>query len=236
MATVAPLPVEAASNGPSVTFYLSVSVLLMVMVVGVGGNTERGRLFLLALLFIPLYTKMKKNTVLEHYTRGQIHGYIVANPGDHYNSIKEALKLNNGTLAYHLRVLEKEGVIKSRSDGVFKRFYPSGMKVVENDGDNLTEIQKIIIKHVNETPGISQKDLSHLLGVSPSTVNYHIGILITKGILHSERRGMRVGYFIDRPEVVEGIKNEKRMEKRALKRARSSEHHTVVMPGGGEHE
>jgi predicted transcriptional regulator len=183
-------------------FMMSLSFLSVVVVVGVVGGTERGKLFALFFLFVPLYSRMKKNTVLDHYVRGQIHGYIVANPGDHYNSIKEALKLNNGTLAYHLRVLEREGIVKSRSDGIYKRFYPSDMKVPENDGTRLTEIQKIIIKRIKETPGISQKEMSRLVGVSPSTINYHIDILKSAGLVRSERRGMRIGYFLEDMETI----------------------------------
>jgi DNA-binding transcriptional ArsR family regulator len=180
--------------GPAI---LVLSFGTVVMVVGLVGGTERGRLLALFYLFVPLYSRMKKNTVLDHYVRGQIHGYIVANPGDHYNSIKEALKLNNGTLAYHIRVLEREGIIKSRNDGIYKRFYPADMKVPENDGTRLTEIQKIILKRIKETPGISQKEMSRLVGVSPSTINYHIDILKSAGLVKSERRGMSIGYFLE---------------------------------------
>jgi predicted transcriptional regulator len=194
-----------APPGPPAAFNWSpigiwASLISIMVVVGLVGGTERGKLWALFFLFVPLYTKIKKNTVLDHYTRGQIHGYIVANPGDHYNSIKESLKLNNGTLAYHLRVLEREGIVKSRSDGIYKRFYPMGMKVPEATGTRLTEIQKIIIKRIRETPGISQKEMARLVGVSPSTINYHISILKSAGIVRSERRGMRVGYFIERFE------------------------------------
>ena len=192
--------------------FISITLLSVVVALGYVGGTERGKLFVLFFLFVPLYSRMKKNTVLDHYVRGQIHGYIVANPGDHYNSIKEALKLNNGTLAYHIRVLEREGIVKSRSDGIYKRFYPSDMKVPENDGTRLTEIQKIILKRIKETPGISQKEMSRLVGVSPSTINYHIDILKSAGLVRSERRGMRIGYFLEDLEVL------KKAEDRSPKR------------------
>jgi len=196
--------------------FISISLLSVVVALGYVGGTERGKLFVLFFLFVPLYSRMKKNTVLDHYVRGQIHGYIVANPGDHYNSIKDALKLNNGTLAYHIRVLEREGIVKSRSDGIYKRFYPADMKVPENDGTRLTEIQKIILKRIKETPSISQKEMSRLVGVSPSTINYHIDILKSAGLVRSERRGMRIGYFLEDLEVM------KKVEDRPVKRPPAS--------------
>ncbi len=47
--------------------------------------TEAGRYRFLGLL-VPLYTKLKKEEILDDFTRGKIYGYIVANPGDNYNS------------------------------------------------------------------------------------------------------------------------------------------------------
>jgi PKD repeat protein/DNA-binding transcriptional ArsR family regulator len=104
--------------------------------------TEAGRYRYLGLL-IPLYTKLKKDEILDHYTRGEIHGYIVANPGDHYNAIKKALKLSDGSFAHHVRILEKEGIIKSARDGTHRRFYPKEMQVPEN-GSSLKKSQLLL--------------------------------------------------------------------------------------------
>ncbi len=185
-----PMPIGANA-------WLTLGLIVLGVLVG-GGSTERGRWHLLLWLVVPLYTRVsrQRNQVLDHYVRGQIHGYIVANPGDHYNSIKAALKVNNGTLAHHLRVLEREGLIKSRASSIYKRFYPSEMRVPEPArGEELTEIQRILLRRICETPGIAQKDLSALVGVSASTINYHITHLQEQELVRSQRHGMRVGYY-----------------------------------------
>jgi|GEM_PF-2920194 len=156
--------------------------------------TEIGKYSLL-LLLIPLYTKLRKDQVLNLYVRGQIHGYILANPGEHYNAIKRALNINNGSLAYHLHVLEKEEIIKSRNSGMYKRFYPVGM-VIQNAGDEeLSEVQNLILAKIVETPGITQKDISSLIGISPSTVNYHINRLSDMDRVRQERKGKWAKYY-----------------------------------------
>jgi predicted transcriptional regulator len=157
------------------------------------GSTEIGKYKFLSYL-VPLYTKLKRNEILDHYVRGKIHGYILANPGDHYNSIKKILGISNSSFAYHLSVLEREGVIKSRRDGIYKRFYPSEMRIPENGG--LKESQRIIIEKIKEFPGISQKDIATTLGVSSSTVNYHLQDLIKDEIVITKRMGMKVGYYL----------------------------------------
>ncbi|MCK5398126.1 MAG: winged helix-turn-helix transcriptional regulator, partial [Thermoplasmata archaeon] len=159
-----------------------------------GLATEVGK-FSLLLIFLPLYTKLKKDEVLDTYTRGKIHGYIMANPGEHYNAIKRALGMNNGSLAYHLNVLEKEDLVKSKTSGMYKRFYPRDMIIPNGGPVHLTEAQKLILKNIEETPGISQKDIAALLGVSASTVNYHITRLVEMNAVRTERKGIGVKYF-----------------------------------------
>ena len=147
-----------------------------------------------ALMF--LYSRISQDRVLDNYTRGQIHGYILANPGGHFSSIKAALDLNNGTLAYHLQRLQTERLVKSAFDGTHRRFYPAGMKVPEPVKDGLTEVQRMIVSLTIERPGISQRELGSLMGLSPATVNFHIERLAAKGVVRRERAGMRNRCFV----------------------------------------
>ncbi len=157
------------------------------------GSTEIGKYKFLSFI-LPLYTKLNRDEILDHYTRGKIHGYILANPGDNYNSIRKALDIPNGSFAYHLRVLEREGIIKSRRDGVYKRFYPIDMRI-PSKGKQLKEVQRLILKKVKETPGISQTDIASFLGLASSTIHYHIQILIGANMIEPQRKGRKVRYF-----------------------------------------
>ncbi|MEW5760579.1 MAG: winged helix-turn-helix transcriptional regulator [Candidatus Thermoplasmatota archaeon] len=136
-----------------------------------------------------------KEKILNHYTRGKIHGYITANPGEHYNSIKEALALSNGILAYHLNVLEREGYIKSMPDGMYRRFYPKSMSLPTNGHKKMQEIIANIIK---EKPGISQKEIAKIVGLSTATVSYHIQILVSIRKVRIERTWRKnMCYLVD---------------------------------------
>ncbi len=179
----------------------AISLALVVGFAAFLGGTELG-LLTLSPIFIFLYSRIRPDQILDNYTRGQIHGYILANPGEHYSSIKTALDLNNGTLAYHLQRLENENVIKSAMDGTHRRYYPSGMKLPEPEEGALTEVQKLIVSRVAETPGISQRDIGSLMKLSPATVNYHIDRLAAKGVIRRERAGMRYRIYVN--DVVPG--------------------------------
>jgi predicted transcriptional regulator len=196
-----------------------VAVGVLSFLIGVYG-TETGRYRLLG-FFIPLYTKLKKEEILDHFTRGKIYGYIVANPGDHYNSIKKALELSDGSFSHHIHILEKEGIIKSARDGTYRRFYPPGMRIPDNGG-SLKKSQLLIMEKIRESPGISQKDIASLLGVSSPTVNYHLKELLHLGIIMGERAGMRMRYYVNAkgenvdPNLMAQEKPEKVLEKESI--------------------
>jgi DNA-binding MarR family transcriptional regulator len=167
-----------------------------VIAAGIGGIflTEVGKVALLS-LFIPLYMKLKKEDILEHYDRGRVYQYIELNPGENYNSIKKAMDLKNGTLSYHLSVLEKTEIIKSQKDGMYKRFYPQEAKIPENNGSELTEVQTRIVNCVTDLPGIMQKELASMLGLRQSTISYQLTNLESKGYLVTTKKGKKTCYF-----------------------------------------
>ena len=137
---------------------------------------------------------------MDHFVRGQVYGYIKANPGEHYNSIKKALALKNGTLVYHLKTLEREEFIKSVTDGRFKRFYPMEMKVPEPSDElvlHMNHIQHEILKIIRENPGITQKEIAGRIGLSTPTVHYHINIMMSARVINVKRVGRETRCFVE---------------------------------------
>jgi len=107
------------------------------------------------------------------------------------------LSLNDGTLAYHLQVLEREEIIKSMKDGKYRRFYPFTAKIPE-EGGAPKRIQRLILEVIRSTPGICQKDIACLLNLTRSTINYHIERLKQMGLVECRREGMRVCWYTKR--------------------------------------
>jgi predicted transcriptional regulator len=189
-------------SGHESTVGISPWTIVIVSVVVVGGvlgsvvaGTEFGK-YKFILFFIPLYTRLKKEKVLEHFTRGRIYGYIQANPGEHLNAIKRALEINNGAIVYHLNTLERMGYIKSRIDRSYKRFYPTKVKIPERSMGELIQIQKDIVRAIKDSPGISQKDIAAKLDISKQLVNYHIKILADAGFVVIKSDGKSVRYHL----------------------------------------
>jgi DNA-binding MarR family transcriptional regulator len=137
---------------------------------------------------IPLYSKLRPEHILNNRLRKRIYVYVQNHPGEHFRSILTHLNLTNGTLAHHLYTLEKENLIRSQRDGLYRRFYPAGYQIDPNQV-SLTSIQKRIMERVKEEPGLSQKDISEKLELSNSTVNYNIKSLKEKELIEVRKEG-----------------------------------------------
>lgn len=162
--------------------------------------TETGKYKLLSflLLLIPLYTRIQKEDVLDQFVRGEIYGYIKANPGVHYNQIIRELDVKNGTLSYHLHMLEKTGMVKSRKEGFrYRAFYPTGIKFPKEERYRLTELQTNIIKLIKENEGISQKKIARALDVKHQTINYNVKILQHTGLVRLRKKGRTTSLYVE---------------------------------------
>ena len=170
------------------------TILLVVAALAITESGKYSGMFLI----IPLYTRMKKQTVLDNFSRGQLHGYILANPGVHMNAIRDRFGLSNGEVAYHLRVLEREGLVSSMSDGLRRRFYP-GEGGARERPQELTFAQTLLITVMEKSPGITGSELSRATGTSPQVVNYHLKKLWRMDLITMDRDGRVVRCFV-RPE------------------------------------
>lgn len=186
-------PSEEAPSFPLVPVLL-VALLACILSFAAAISRESSKYSILMFL-LPLYIRLKREDVLDNEIRGMIRGYIVANPGDHFNSIKAALDLKNGALAHHLYVLEREKIVKSVKDGKYRRVFPAGAKVSEKAYP--TKIERLILAVVKETPGIAQKDIVKHLGLSQPTVSYHIDKLKKSKRIAAERHGMSIKHYIE---------------------------------------
>jgi len=173
--------------------YISITGLITILIIA---STETGKYGLLKTFFLPLYSRLKRDDLLDHFVRGQIYGYIMSHPGEHYNHIKQKLDVTNGTLSHHLRALEFQGYIKSQRDGTYKRFYPTEMKIPRTKGIQLSDLQIGIVDAIRQSPGISQKEIANREGISQQSVSYNLSLLERMGILNSSKDGVRKKYFI----------------------------------------
>lgn len=146
----------------------------------------------------------------EDGVRPKIASYIQHHPGASFKTIKSIFSVNDGTLRYHLRYLEKKGQIKSDSD---KRiYYPIGYG--KESAQSKTQ-QKIIFA-IKRNPGITQQKLSAGTNLNRTTIRKNINILIQKEVISVREIGRRLHHYYIYPEELNKIKMMKLIKKLLL--------------------
>jgi len=157
-----------------------------------------GRFAFFSLLY-PLYTRLKKDKLLENFTRGRIYGHIETHPGIHYSELLRDLNLGNGNLAYHLKTLERERMIRSVREGQMKLFFPKNGKgksaikrfdpLIRKTEQRLSGTRLSIMNLISATSGLSETEIAQWLGISKQNAHYHIKELELAGNIRVEREG-----------------------------------------------
>jgi DNA-binding MarR family transcriptional regulator len=162
------------------------------------GATEYGRFQLWKLLILlPGFSRMEKDEVLEHTKRDELYRFIKQNPGQSFSDLRRELALSNGTLVHHLRILEGQEYLKGVRDGFRTRFYVRGPKIVMDSYLTRTQIQ--LVEAISANPGLTQKELSQLLGLPRESISYHAKQLAAKGRLAIKQQGKWRRYWPNAP-------------------------------------
>jgi len=140
-----------------------------------------------ALLAGLLFFRMTADRALDHFTRGRILGFLQANPGTPYAHLRGALGVRNGTLAYHLWVLERTGFVRSVRDGRHRILYPDGAPV--QHGLLLSRLQLTILDTLHAHGGMTQADLGRRLGISRQRLHYNVKMLRKNVLVETPARG-----------------------------------------------
>ena len=160
---------------------------------GVGYHFRRSENFkyLTFKFFIPLYSRLQKDTLADEPTRQNLLRHIYSEPGANFTQLKEKFGLHNGTLAHHINILENHNIIVSQKSGRQRLFFPFGSANSTRIRTSLVtnNTQKEIIEIVKENPGITQAMISQRLNVSRQKINYHVNSLVSKSILNIEKQG-----------------------------------------------
>jgi len=125
------------------------------------------------------------DTVLKNDTRRRIFLHLLGNPGDHYRNILRTLCIGNGTLMYHLRVMERAKAIRVRRSGGRARYYPMEVMPVQET----TDLRKRIMEAIARSPGVTDMELTHRLDRSLQWIRVNINALEDAMLIGVHRDG-----------------------------------------------
>lgn len=132
--------------------------------------------------------------------RDAIAGYLATTPGAHFSKVRDDLKLGTGETQYHLRQLVDEGVLESKKDGDYRRFFPADrFSPFEQAalGYLRRETPRGMVVELLLDPEATGGDLADALGVSRPTISNYAAELEDAGLL--VRDG---GYAVRQPETL----------------------------------
>ena len=173
----------------------SLAPTLWVALAGLGAGTV-----IVAILTSTLYTRLRRETVLQQKVRLLMHEFVAAHPGASFREVRNALGLQNGVTAYHLDVLERQGILHSERRGRRRFFFSEGDPSLWA-GAIVTPLQRAILDAIRTNPGISVREIGRSIGRVPASVSYNLRLLVRQGLLRTERRGARLLCFLGKPSV-----------------------------------
>ena len=192
--------VEAPDDAtPSISPLLLFAIGSILIVAFVGGTSmvSEPAKYGLALLFLPLFSRLKKDQVLDNKNRYSILGIIIDRPGIHYNAIIQEFGIPVGVVTHHLNILERENYIKSVRDGRLKRFYSKYFKIPEDPRMTPEAIRKTLVDLVGQKPGISQLDIINEMGIERDTISYHLRNMVKDDLLEASKKGKYTVYTLN---------------------------------------
>lgn len=133
-----------------------------------------------------------------HPMRREIYQLVCETPGSYFYEIVSALAAPQGTLSWHLRMLEKDGLIKSAKFGGKRLFFPKMLRsesaekafaILKND------TAAKVFDHIINNPGCYQTEIADKIGIHHDTVRHHITRLAEADLIEIIRDGRTVKYF-----------------------------------------
>ncbi|WP_224269946.1 winged helix-turn-helix transcriptional regulator [Haloprofundus salinisoli] len=132
--------------------------------------------------------------------RDALVGYLSTTPGAHFSKVRDDLRLGTGETQHHLDKLLSEGVVLSRRDGDYRRFFParrfSAFEQVALGYLRRDTPRKMLLELLRD-PGATGVQLAEAADVSTATVSSYRKQLEDAGLLATEG-----GLAVERPETL----------------------------------
>lgn len=148
--------------------------------------------------FLPLYSHITDDEILDDPNRAGIYRLIQAEPGISTKDVADRLDLAWGTVTHHLGKLEKRRFVVSKKYGKYRRYFANGAGGTDQkDAVAVLRLDRTgdVAALIQQNPGVTQKAVSNMLGVSSSTILWHVKRLEEVRLVRKVREGKMVRYY-----------------------------------------
>jgi len=149
-------------------------------------------------LMTPDFLDENEKKALELDARRKIYDAVRKFAGCHFREIERKSGLSTGFIKYHLNHLTKHGLIKEERDGNNLRYYPREFGSENKKLLGLLRQKSIrkIILFVMTHNNCSHEQIARYVGLSPSTVSWHLKKLGEFSIVGFKKQGRKAAYTI----------------------------------------
>ncbi|SFM68984.1 winged helix-turn-helix transcriptional regulator [Methanolobus profundi] len=141
--------------------------------------------------------------------RKRIFETIQSSPGIHLRELERVLGMAVGNLQYHLHYMEKKNLIYSIKDEQFIRYFVRDKELSADERMILSFLRKKACRHIliilMEAPGANNKAISSSVGLSPSTVSWHLNKMVASGVVSRVVHGRESNFNVPDPETAAGL-------------------------------
>ncbi len=143
--------------------------------------------------------RQKRLALLLHPFRRELYQVLCENPGTYLLELVGILESPLGTLTWHLRILEREGLVKSIKFAGKRLYYPKMLRSQEAEMAYLTmrsDTAKRIFLFVVNNPGCYQEQMASNLQVHHDTVRWHVSRMEEVGLLRIMKEGRKKRHYL----------------------------------------
>lgn len=144
--------------------------------------------------------RQKRLTLLLHPFRRDLYQVLCENPGTYLLELVDLLESPLGTLTWHLRILEREGLVKSIKYAGKRLYYPKMLRSEEAEMAYLTlrsDTAQRVFAYIVNNPGCYQERMAEALGVHHDTIRWHVTRMVEIGLIRVKREGRKKIHFLD---------------------------------------
>jgi DNA-binding transcriptional ArsR family regulator len=162
------------------------STAVIVGVTAAGAAGLAGLAWLAKVLLAPLFSRVRRESALDHPLRAALMDLVEAEPGLHLQEIMRRTGKGAGAVRHHLAKLQDVGLVKSRLGGGFLCFFPAeaGAAAMAAAGVTKSDGARRVLEAARA--GGTAAELARRTGLAPGTVDHHLARLASAGIVRRE--------------------------------------------------
>ena len=140
----------------------------------------------------PLFSRIRREGVLDNPARARVHDAIAQEPGLSLSDVAQRAGIAWGTAVHHLRRLEGHGLIVSARERSHRRFFVANTPAAAQRRQMAVVIHptaRRIAEFVSHRPGTNQAGICQALGLNNPAASKHLGHFESEGLVLSQRSG-----------------------------------------------